>query len=122
MLNHSPSLRHDFLLIRILLEHFNQIRAKLLAPLSGSTVTARLFIQNPKTGEIALCRLAVGSLPPGGSSSGTQNRWKSHVLPSGYEQPARRFLENFQKLRKTQTEQWKCMQFISNIIQFMLIN
>jgi len=37
-----------------------------------------------------MCRLAVGSLSPGGSSSETQNKRKSHVPPGGYEQPARR--------------------------------
>ena len=52
-----------------------------------------------KNDEISSRRLAVGYVPLGGFFLGTQNKLTLHVPPGGYEQPARRFLENFQKLR-----------------------
>jgi len=68
--------------------------------LGGSTITARRFIKNPKKLCKALCHLAVRSLPPGGSSSGTQKWLELDVPPSSYEQPARRFLEFFLESQK----------------------
>jgi len=57
--------------------------------------TARHLKPNPETGEFAMGRLAVGSLPPGSSSSGTQKYAKTYVLPGGYELLGRLFQKNF---------------------------
>ena len=59
-----------------------------------------------------MCRLAVGYVPSGGSFLGTQNKLTLHVPPGGYEQPAKQFLENFQKLRIS-LQQWRPKNFQS---------
>jgi len=53
----------------------------------------------------AMRRLAAGNVPTGGSPSRTQKHVKMHVLPGGYEQPAKRFLEIFQKTRKCNNQE-----------------
>jgi len=53
--------------------------------------------RNPKLVHTNTRRLAIGNVPPGGSSSRTRNQHKINVLPGGDSSPARRFLEKFQK-------------------------
>jgi len=62
-------------------------------------ITVRQFIIKSRTGEINMCHLAVRYVPSGGVFPRTQNKLTLHVSPGGYEQPVKRFLENFQKLR-----------------------
>jgi len=64
-------------------------------------ITARQFNQKPRIWVAAMCHLAAREMPPGGSSSGTQNQCKNDVSPSGDSSPARRFLEKFQKHEKS---------------------
>jgi len=51
----------------------------------GSITSARRFTNTLKIMvKSAMRRLAIGSLPPSGSSSGTQKRLSWHVPPGGY--------------------------------------
>jgi len=69
----------------------NQIGLRRLAG-----VHHRLAIQQKprKLGESSMRRLVVGSLPSGGSSSGTQITLRLDKLPGGWWTAARQFLEN----------------------------
>jgi len=64
-------------------------------------ITAKQFNQNPTTRFSSTHRLAVRDVPPGGSSSGTQNKQHMDESPGGSSSFARRLLENFQKLENS---------------------
>jgi len=67
-----------------------------------------------------MCCLAVGNLPPGGSSLETQVTLYWDESPGGHERPARRFLENFQKPKILRNKQSMCVQFNIHFMQSFL--